>query len=69
MRITLPTNSGWMVEWYTGEVRTIRYRNGRTVDQKVKDSFESTSKEKVDDKIKELKENGLEVIGVYECCF
>lgn len=69
MRITLPTNSGWMVEWYTGEVRTIRYRNGRTVDQKVKDSFESTSKEKVDDKVKELKESGFEIIGVYECCF
>jgi len=69
MGITLPTTSGWMVEWYTGEVRTIRYRNGRTVDQKVKNSFESTSKEKVDNKIKELKENGLEVIGVYECCF
>ncbi len=69
MRLTLPTTSGWMVEWYTGEVRTIHYRNGRTVDQKVKDSFESTSKEEIDDKVKELKENGFEVIGVYECCF
>lgn len=69
MKIALPTNSGWMVEWYTGEVRTIHYRNGRTIDQKVKTSFESKSKAEIDQKVEELKEDGFEVIGVYECCF
>ena len=69
MRITLPTTSGWMVEWYTGEVRTIHYDNGRTVDRKVKTSFESKSKEEIDCKAKELEKEGFEIVGIYECCF
>lgn len=64
-RIALPTTSGWMVDWYTG--KTVVTKKGETL--RFKDSYESTSKEKVEAKAEELKRNGFEVIGIYECIF
>jgi hypothetical protein len=74
MLLALPTRKGWSVSWYTGEVRP-RTRKMKDGTRKVvgeirfKESFESTSKEKVEQKAKELKEQGFEVEGIYECIF
>lgn len=62
--LTLPTRSGWIVEWFTGN--TITHR-GKVI--KLCDSFESTSKQKVEAKAEELKRKGFEVIGISECIF
>ena len=72
--IALPTRDGWMVSWYTGEVRprTRKRKDGtRKVIEEIrfKDSFCHTSKAKVEAKAKEMADAGYEVIGIYECIF
>lgn len=63
--ITLPTTSGWTVSWYTGETRT--RKDGRVI--RFQNSYESTSKEKVEAKAKELAEQGYEIAYITECIF
>lgn len=65
MKITMPTNIGWSVDWYTGKTRT--KANGEIV--RYKDTFESTSREKVEAKVEELKKQGFEIAEIYECIF
>ena len=67
--LSLPTTNGWMVTWYTGEVKTIKYKNGRTKDVRMMNSFESTSKAKVDAKADEMKSKGYEIESICECIF
>ena len=59
--LNLPSRSGWMVEWETGRVskKGVRFT----------DTYESTSKEKVEAKKKELEKEGFKIKGVYECIF
>ena len=70
----LPSTAGWMVSWYTGEVRD-RTRKGKDGSRSVvgqirlTDSFQSTSKEKVEAKAEELRRAGYEIEGIYECIF
>ena len=72
--IVLPTTEGWMVSWYTGEVRP-RMKKRKDGTWKVvgeirfKDSYCHTDKSRVEAKAKELAEKGVEVIGIYECIF
>ena len=63
--LTMPSRSGWHLSWYTGKTATLR--SGRVI--RHKDSYESTSKEKVEQKAKELRNKGFEVEGIYECIF
>lgn len=63
--LALPTRSGWTVEWYTG--KTITFRNGKI--HRLTDIFESTSKASVEAKAEMLRQDGYEVIGIYECIF
>lgn len=63
--ITLPTTSGWTVAWYTGETRT--RKDGKVI--RFQNSYESTSKAKVEAKAKELAEQGYEIAYITECCF
>ncbi len=67
--IALPTRNGWFVSWYTGEVKTIKYNKGTTKTIRMKDSYESTSKDKVMQKVEELKAQGFEIEMVTECIF
>lgn len=67
--ITLPSRNGWEVSWFTGETKTIRYKNGKTRDFRVKNSFESRSKEEVMRKREELEKAGYEIEMVSECIF
>lgn len=70
----LPTRPGYMVRWYTGEVRN-RTRKMRDGSRKVigqirwEDTYINSSREKVEAKAKELEQDGIEVIGIYECCY
>lgn len=63
--LMLPTRSGWMVSWYTGKVTTTK--RGKVI--RHRDSFESTSKEKVEAKAEELRKNGFEIDCITECIF
>ena len=65
MMLTLPTRNGWIVSWFTGETCTTRNGNIR---RKTKD-FMSTSKDEVEAKAKELKEQGFEIEYISECIF
>lgn len=68
--LTLPSRNGFTIEWETGEVRVVKYRNrdyGKEI--KVKDSFESTSREEVEAKQRKLKEQGYKVSEIMECIF
>ena len=67
--IKLPTIEGWMVSWYTGEVKEIKYKNGSVKVVRCKDSFESRSKERVMQKKDELEQQGYEIEYVTECIF
>lgn len=72
--LTLPTRNGWMVSWYTGEVRpkTRKQKDGtRKVIGEIRmtDSYESTSKEKVEAKKKQLEAEGYEIEMFTECIF
>lgn len=67
--IALPTRNGWMVSWYTGETKTIKYNKDTTKTIRMKDSYESTSKAKVMQKAEELKAQGFEIEMVTECIF
>ena len=66
---TMPWRNGWMVSWYTGETKTIRFKNGRTKEVRMKDSFEHYSKERVEARAKELREAGFEIEMLTECIF
>ena len=63
--IALPTTAGWTVAWYTGETRT--RKNGTVI--RFQDTYESTSKEKVEAKAKEMAEQGSEIADITECSF
>ena len=63
--LSLPTRSGWMVEWYNKEVHTTK--NGKVI--RHISSFESTSLESVEAKAEQMKKDGYEVIGISECIF
>ena len=67
--IALPTKNGWFVSWYTGEVKTLKYKDGRTKEIRMKDEYTSTSKAKVIQKAEELKAQGFEIEMVTECIF
>lgn len=69
--IALPSRIGWTVGWYTGEVRIIRYKNKnrKPKEVRVKNSYESTSKEMVLSKKQELEKNGFEIAYFSECVF
>ena len=67
--IALPTTNGWMVSWYTGEVKTIKYKNGREKTVRMCDSFTSASKEKVEAKKKQLEADGFEIEMFTESIF
>lgn len=67
--LAVPTNIGWVVEWETGEIRTIKRRNGRAREVRMKDHFYSTSKEAVEKKAEELRSKGFEGVWVTECIF
>ena len=58
-----------MVQWETGEIRTIKYKSGRTKEIRMTDSFCSTSKEAVDKKAEEMRSKGFEGVWVTECIF
>ena len=64
--IALPTTSGWMVSWYTGETKVSK-KTGKT--RRLKGMYESTSKEKVEEKKRQLEAEGYEIEGIYECIF
>ena len=72
--LTLPTRNGWMVSWYTGEVRP-KYRKMKDGTRKVigeirfTNSFESTSKEAVEKKAEEIRAAGYEIEMIAECIF
>lgn len=63
--IALPTRSGWTVAWYTGETKT--RKNGKVI--RFQDTYESTSKAKVEAKAKEMAEQGYEIAYITECIF
>lgn len=65
----LPTTNGWMVSWYTGEVRTIHYKNGRTKEVRQINSYESRNKDEVEAKAKQLEADGYEIEMITECIF
>ena len=67
--LTMPTKNGWFVSWYTGEVKTLKYKDGRTKEIRMKDEYTSTSKAKVMQKAEELKDNGFEIEMLTECIF
>ena len=72
--IALPTREGWTVSWYTGEVkpRIRRMKDGtRKIIGEIRfcDSYESTSKEAVLRKKKELEDAGFEIEHFGECIF
>ena len=67
--ITLPTRDGYMVSWYTGETKTLKYKNGKTKEVRMKDSYTSTSRAMVEAKAKWLRDNGYEIEYVAECIF
>lgn len=72
--LALPTREGWTVDWYTGETspRTRKMKDGtRKVVGTIRwqKSYYSTSKADVEAKAEELKKQGFEVIGIYECIF
>ena len=69
LSFNLPTTNGWSVEWYTGEVRTIHYKNGRTKEVRQKKSYETTSKADAEAKAQQLEAEGFEIEGIYECIF
>lgn len=65
MPLTMPDRHGYYVTWETG--KTIHMRNGRTR-QETK-SFESTSREAVEQKRAELERQGFKIIALDECIF
>jgi len=68
--LTLPTTNGWMVSWYTGEVRTLKNRDGKVIKEvRQMDSYESTDKAKVEAKAKQLEAEGYEIEMITECIF
>ncbi len=72
--IALPTREGWIVTWFTGEVkpRTRRMKDGtrKTIgERRVTDCYMSTSKEAVLRKKNRLQEAGFEIESFSECIF
>lgn len=72
--LTLPTRNGWMVSWYTGEVRprTRKMKDGTKKiigEIRLKNSFESVSKEEVERKAEEIRAAGYEIEMITECIF
>ena len=67
--LTMPTRKGWFVSWYTGEVKTLKYKDGRTKEIRMKDEYTSRSKEAVIQKAEELKAKGYEIEMLTECIF
>lgn len=67
--LSLPTTNGWTVSWYTGEVRTIHFKNGRTKEVRQMDSYESRNKDEVEAKAKQLEADGYEIEMITECIF
>jgi hypothetical protein len=68
--LTMPTRHGWTVEWETGEVRVMKYKNcDYSREIKLKDSFESTSRTEVEAKQREMKEKGYKVSEIMQCIF
>lgn len=67
--LTLPTTSGWTVEWETGEIKTIKYKNGRTREIRMHSDFCSTSREAVERKAEELRSKGYKGVWITECIF
>lgn len=73
--LALPTREGWTFSWYTGQTapRTKKLKDGtRKVigEIRFKNSFQSTSREKVEAKRKEIIEQGFEIADdIAECFF
>lgn len=67
--LTMPTRSGWMVTWYTGEVKEVKHKNGDITTKRLKDEFCSTSKDEVESKKKELENQGFEIEMLAQCIF
>ena len=67
--LTMPTRNGFMLEWYTGEIKELKYKNGKTKTIRCKGEFTNKSKEIVEAKKAELEKAGVEIIGIYECIF
>ncbi len=67
--LILPTTSGWSVEWYTGEIRTFYKGTPWEKQVRMKNSFETTSKARAEAKAEEMRKQGYEIIGIYECIF
>lgn len=60
--LALPTRSGWMVEWETGETIGIRNLPRKAL-------FETTDKDKADMVAEEKKKAGFKNVKIYECIF
>ena len=72
--LVLPTRNGWSVGWYTGETAP-KFKKMKDGTKKIVgeirfgNSYESTSKEKVLQKKKELEDAGFEIKYFGECIF
>lgn len=64
--IRLPVNDGVMVEWETGKVMII---HGKEVREKTSREFYEKDREKAEEFLKQLKENGHPEAQMYDCFF
>ena len=64
--IRTPSTCGWKVSWFTGEKRTVKFRNGSNKAIPIAKHFFTTSKDDAEAKARELKENGFDAV-ITEC--
>ena len=66
--LAMPTNEGYLVTYYTGEIKVFHRKNGDKLYRVTKDLYFKSAAAK-DEKVAELKKSGYEIEGVYECVF
>lgn len=62
--LVMPSHVGFSVEWETGEFITLR-----GVTKPRRNSFQTTSKERAEQKTRELKKAGFKNVKMMECIF